>query len=78
MVLIGSYRISWIEIRQMYINYKEEQHFVRFLMAFWDNFEGLYETILHHTPLSNVDFVVNEQLAKDIALKYQSQLHPDT
>jgi hypothetical protein len=55
-----------------YIDQREEQHLVQFLMALRDDFEGLRGSILHRTPLPKVDSVVNELLAEEIRLKYHS------
>jgi len=41
-------------------------------MALQDDFESLRGGILHHTPLPNVDSVVNELLAEEIRLKSHS------
>jgi transposase InsO family protein len=55
-----------------YIDQREEQRLVQFLMALRDDFEGLRGSILHRTPLPKVDSVVNELLAEEIRLKYHS------
>jgi hypothetical protein len=40
-----------------YFDRRELKSLVHFSMALWDNFEGLHETILQHTPLSTDDLI---------------------
>ena len=42
-------------------------------MALHSEFEALCGTILHHSPLSYVDSIVNELLTKEIHLNYQAR-----
>ncbi|XP_045796078.1 uncharacterized protein LOC123890503 [Trifolium pratense] len=60
-----------------YLDHREEQRLVQFLMALRDEFEALRGSILHRTPLPNVDSVVNELLAEEIRLKSHSLSHLD-
>ncbi|XP_039688543.1 uncharacterized protein [Medicago truncatula] len=55
-----------------YIDQREEQRLVWFLMALRDDFEGLRGGILHRIRLPNVESVVSELLAKEIRLKTHS------
>ena len=55
-----------------YIASREEERLVQFLMAIYDDFEGLRGSILHHSPLLSVDSIVHELLAKEICPKTQS------
>lgn len=55
-----------------YIDRREAQRLVQFLMALRSDFEGLRGTILHRTPLPSVDSVVSELLAEEIRLKSQT------
>ncbi|RHN70428.1 putative transcription factor interactor and regulator CCHC(Zn) family [Medicago truncatula] len=57
-----------------YIDQREEQRLVWFLMALRDDFEGLRGGILHRTPLPNVESVVSELLAEEIRLKTHSTM----
>jgi hypothetical protein len=38
-------------------------------MAFYNNFEGLRGSILHRSPLTSLDSIVNELLTKEIQLQ---------
>ncbi|CAJ2653279.1 unnamed protein product [Trifolium pratense] len=60
-----------------YLDHREEQRLVQFLMALRDEFEALRGGILHRTPLPKVDSVVNELLAEEIRLKSHSLSHLD-
>jgi len=57
-----------------YIDQREEQRLVWFLMVLRDDFEGFRGGILHHTPLPNVESVVRELLAEEIRLKTHSTM----
>ena len=51
-----------------YIERREQQHLVYFLIALHNDFEGLRGSILHRSPLSYVEYVVSELLAETIRL----------
>ncbi|RHN70386.1 hypothetical protein MtrunA17_Chr3g0134961 [Medicago truncatula] len=61
-----------LKVVKAYINQREEQRLVWFLMALRDDFEGLRGGILHRTPLPNVESVVSELLAEE----FDSRLIP--
>jgi len=46
---------------------------IQFLTAFHSDFEGLKGSILHRSPLSFIDFVVNVLLAEKIRLQFYSE-----
>ncbi|GFS37380.1 hypothetical protein Acr_00g0051640 [Actinidia rufa] len=52
-----------------YVQYREKQRLVQFLMAFRDQFEPLRGVILHRSPLPSVDGVVHELIAEKTRLK---------
>ena len=52
-----------------YIARRKQQRLVQFLTALRSNFEGLRGLILHRSPLSSVDSIVNELLVKEIHLQ---------
>jgi hypothetical protein len=52
-----------------YIDHKEQQQLVQFLTALYNDFEGLRGLIFHRSPLSSVESVVSELLAKQIHLQ---------
>ena len=56
-----------------YIDRREQQRLVQFLMALRSDFEGLRGSILHRSPLPSVDSVVSELLAEEIRLKSYSE-----
>lgn len=58
-----------------YIDHREEQCWVQLLMAIQDDFDVLSGTILHHTPLPGVNWIINELLAEEIRLKSHSHLY---
>jgi len=49
-----------------YIARREQQWLVRFLIALHNDFKGLKGSILHRSPLSSVDSVVNKLLIEEI------------
>ena len=52
-----------------YVQYREKQRLVQFLMALRDQFEPLCATILHRSPLPLVDGVVHEFIVEETRLK---------
>ena len=56
-----------------YIDRREQQRLVQFLMALRSDYEGLRGSILHLSPLPSVDSVVSELLAEEIRLKSYSE-----
>ena len=42
-------------------------------MALCNDFEGLRGTVLHRSPLSSIDLIVSELLAKETCLKSYSE-----
>lgn len=66
--------IESIELRACasYIVRKDEQNMVQFLMALYDDFEGLHGSILHRSPLPLVDLMISELLVDEI--RHKSQL----
>ncbi|GFS42821.1 phosphoenolpyruvate carboxykinase 1 [Actinidia rufa] len=52
-----------------YLQYREKQRLVQFLMALRDQFESLRGAILHRSPLPSMDGVVHELIAKETRLK---------
>ena len=52
-----------------YVQYREKQHLVQFLMALRDHFERLHGAILHLSPLPSMDGTVHERIAKETRLK---------
>ncbi|XP_061949876.1 uncharacterized protein LOC133673190 isoform X2 [Populus nigra] len=55
-----------------YIERREQQRLVQFLIALRSDFEGL-RAILHRSPLPSVDSVVSELLAEEIRLQSYSE-----
>ena len=53
-----------------YIARREQQWLIQFLIALHSDFEGLKGSILHHSPLSSVDSVVNKLLVEEICLQF--------
>ena len=51
-----------------YIERREQQRLVQFLMALRGDYEGLRGSILHRSPLPSVDSVVSEFLAEEVRL----------
>lgn len=64
MGLISSYGITWTKSRQRYNDQRDELYLVQFMMTLEDDFESLLRSILHCTPLPNVDLVVKKLLEK--------------
>jgi hypothetical protein len=56
-----------------YIERREQQRLVQFLIALHSDFEGLRGSILHCSPLPSVDSVVSELLAEEIHLQSYSE-----
>ena len=56
-----------------YIERKEQQRLVQFLIALHSDFEGLRGSILYCSPLFSVDSVVSELLAEEIHLQSYSE-----
>jgi hypothetical protein len=56
-----------------YIERREQQRLVQFLIAFRSDFEGLRGSILHHSPLPSVDSIVSELLVEEIRLQSYSE-----
>jgi hypothetical protein len=56
-----------------YIERREQQHLVHFLIALHNDFEGIRGSILHRSPLPFVDSIVNELLAEEIRLQSYSE-----
>ncbi|TLX69530.1 hypothetical protein E9993_22940, partial [Labilibacter sediminis] len=52
-----------------YVDRRESQRLVQFLMALRSDFEGLRGSILHRNPLPTVDSVVHELIAEETRLK---------
>ena len=52
-----------------YVQYREKQRLVQFLMALRDQFEPLCGAILHRSPLPSVDGAVHELIAEETRLK---------
>lgn len=63
-----------LKIVKVYIDQREKQCLVQFLMVLWNDFESLHGSIIHHNPLSNVDSIVNELLAEEIKFKTHSNM----
>ncbi|KAI3493452.1 hypothetical protein L1887_41842 [Cichorium endivia] len=61
-----------------YIDRREEQRLVQFLMALRSDFEGLRGSILHSTPLPTVDSLVHELIAEETRIKSQADKGPKT
>ena len=61
-----------------YIDRREEQRLVQFLMALRSDFEGLRGSILHRTPLPTVDSVVHELIAEETRIKSHADKAPKT
>ena len=59
-----------------YIDRREEQRLVQFLMALRSDFEGLRGSILHRTPLPTVDSVVHELIAEETRIKSHGDKAP--
>ena len=56
-----------------YIARREEQRLVQFLMALRSDFEGLWSSILHRSPLPSVHSVISELLSEKTRLKSHSK-----
>ena len=56
-----------------YIERKEQQRLVQFLIALHSDFEGLRGSILYCSPLFSVDSVVSELLVEEIHLQSYSE-----
>ena len=52
-----------------YVQYREKQRLVQFLMALRDQFEPLRGAILHRSPLPSVDGAVHELISEETRLK---------
>ncbi|KAI3815241.1 hypothetical protein L1987_14902 [Smallanthus sonchifolius] len=65
-----------LKVFKPYIDRREEQRFVQFLMALRSDFEGLCGTILHRSPLPTIDSVVHELIAEETRLKSQVDKGP--
>ncbi|KAI3822076.1 hypothetical protein L1987_09657 [Smallanthus sonchifolius] len=65
-----------LNVFKPYIDRREEQRLVQFLMALRSDFEGLRGTILHRSPLPTVDSVVHELIAEETRLKSQVDKGP--
>lgn len=61
---------------QPYVNHREEQRLVQFLMALCNDFNGLRSSILHRNPVPSVDSVVHELLTREIYLQSCSLKSP--
>ena len=61
-----------------YIDRREEQRLVQFLMALRSDFEGLRGSILHRTPLPTIDSVVHELIAEETCIKSHADKAPKT
>jgi hypothetical protein len=56
-----------------YIERREQQRLVQFLIALRSDFEGFRGSILYHSPLPSIDSVVSELLAEKIRLQSYSE-----
>jgi hypothetical protein len=52
-----------------YIDGRKQQRLIHFITTLRCDFEGLRGSILHHSPLSSVNSIVSELLAKEICLQ---------
>ncbi|GFZ15814.1 hypothetical protein Acr_25g0002230 [Actinidia rufa] len=59
-----------------YVQYRQKQRLVQFLMALRDQFEPLRGAILHRSPLPSVDGAVHELIAEETRLKVHHISHP--
>jgi hypothetical protein len=65
--------LAELKIYGAYIARREQQRLVQFLTTLHSNFEGLRGLILHRSPLSSVDSIVNELLVKEMHLQSYSE-----
>jgi len=56
-----------------YIDHKEQQWLVQFLTALHNHFKGLRGSILHHSTLFSIDYVISKLLAQEIHLQSYSK-----
>jgi hypothetical protein len=61
---------AYLKAYGAYIERREQQQLVQFLTALRSDFEGLRGSILHRSPLSSADSVVNKLLTKEIRFQF--------
>jgi hypothetical protein len=57
-----------LKARGAYITCREQQQLIQFLTALCSDFKGLKGSILHRSPFSSTNLVVNELLANEVHL----------
>jgi len=57
-----------LKARGAYITYREQQQLIQFLTVLCSDFKGLRGSILHRSPFSSTNLVVNELLADEVHL----------
>lgn len=65
---------SELQVSKAYTDQREYQYFAPYLVALWDDFESLYGSSLHCTPLFKGDSIVNNLLVEENILKPHSNL----